>query len=317
VPDETPGLPGKPTITGVQPGNQRVIVSFDPPADDGGSPVTAYFVRTNQGQSTDSLDSPVTLMGLENGEPYTIAVAAANEVGQGPYSNYSAEVRPCTVPNPPAFLTATVDDGKTAVSFRAPGFDGGSPVTGYTVIARPGTQGSTPVTLDGQASPLTVTGLTNGITYGVSVVAHNVAGQSGPSAPEATVTPVKAPEPDEPWQPFPDCARFDIDKQINQAQLQDELQTALGYVIQLSMTRADPASPVAYLWIVPSSVARATVNEVIEAHVPDPNWGIPDAVRQYRDLVRRVVADPSITLTATELQIGVKGLISWTNSQHS
>lgn len=305
-----PSVPGKPVIDSATPGDGSATVSFETP-DDGGSPVTSYHVRTNQGQSTDALASPVTLIGLVNGQPYTITVRASNEAGDGPESDPSGQVVPRAVPSPPAFLTASADDGQSVVQFR-PSADNGSPIASYTVTLSPEDNSTPPITATGPASPLTVTGLANGTTYDVAVTAENGAGVSGPSSPRASVTPVGT-APDTPYQPFPDCARFDLTKTINQVQLNDEMNTAFGTTVQMTVTYDSPGMPSTqtggHLWVVPSTVDKAKVQAVVDAHVPDPNWGIPVEMREYRALLAKVQANPQVVLSADEMQAAVKGLL--------
>nr|WP_238482245.1 fibronectin type III domain-containing protein [Geobacter sp. AOG1] len=71
------------------------------------------------------------------------------------------------------------------MNFTAPASDGGMPILAYTVTSNPGGLSAT-----GAASPITVTGLTNGTPYTFTVTATNVAGTSAPSAASNSVTPV-------------------------------------------------------------------------------------------------------------------------------
>jgi hypothetical protein len=73
---------------------------------------------------------------------------------------------------------------QATVSFTAPTDNGGSAITGYTVTSTPGN-----ITASGVASPITVTGLTNGTAYTFTVHATNVVGDSAESAPSNAVTP--------------------------------------------------------------------------------------------------------------------------------
>lgn len=307
-----PTVPAAPVIDSVAPGDKSLVISFTVP-DDGGSPLTSITVRTNQGQSVDTLDSPVELLGVLNGEPYTVAAYATNAVGDGPLSAWSAAVVPRTVPGPPGFLSATTDDARTEVAFAPPADNGGDPVISYTATLTAQGVDEPAHTAVGPGSPLTVTGLTNGVTYTIAVTAENGAGTSVHSVPAATITPEAPPSPG-PWQPFPDAARFDVDKQINQTQLQSELETALGSTVQISVTRADPAALAGYLWVVPSTVDAGIVQQVLDAHVADPNWGVPASVRDYLDLVQRIVEDATVTLTDDEVQTLVKGLVTRMNA---
>src|SRR5262249_12117322 len=69
-------------------------------------------------------------------------------------------------------------------TFTAPASDGGAAITSYTVTSSPDGKTAT-----GPGSPLVVTGLTNGTSYTFTVVAHNVAGDSVPSAVSNAVVP--------------------------------------------------------------------------------------------------------------------------------
>ena len=87
-------------------------------------------------------------------------------------------------------MVATAGDGAATISFVPPASDGGSPITGYTVVADPGG-----LTTTGLASPIAVADLTNGVDYSFTVVASNAVGDGPASAPSNTVTPAPAPCP--------------------------------------------------------------------------------------------------------------------------
>ena len=73
--------------------NLRVTVSWQPPADDGGSAVLRYRVRYGTGdrwKSWVSVESPsLRLTGLRAKKKYVIQVRAVNAVGAGPKASYS------------------------------------------------------------------------------------------------------------------------------------------------------------------------------------------------------------------------------------
>lgn len=92
-----------------------------------------------------------------------------------------------TVPGAPTIGTATAGDASASVTFTAPASDGGSAITGYTVTSSPGG-----LTGAGSASPITVTGLTNGTAYTFTVTATNSVGTSSASAASNSVTPQAA-----------------------------------------------------------------------------------------------------------------------------
>ncbi|WP_396185930.1 FISUMP domain-containing protein [Flavobacterium sp.] len=87
-------------------------------------------------------------------------------------------------PGAPTNPVATVGNAQASVAFTAPTSNGGSAITGYTVTSSPGG-----FTASGASSPLTVTGLTNGIAYTFTVVATNALGDSVASTASAPVVP--------------------------------------------------------------------------------------------------------------------------------
>lgn len=89
-----------------------------------------------------------------------------------------------SVPGAPTGVTAVAGDTEATVTFTAPANDGGGTITSYTVTSAPGN-----ITATGSDSPITVTGLTNGVEYTFTVVATNSAGDSAESEPSNAVEP--------------------------------------------------------------------------------------------------------------------------------
>jgi hypothetical protein len=188
------GTPTAPTGVTVAGGNGQVLVSWTP-ADGNGSAITNYDVVASPGPrgcNTDTTSCTVPL--LTNGTPYTFTVTATNSLGTGPASPPSASATPATVPGAPTSVVATAGNGSASVSFNAPSSNGGSDIESYTVTAADST---TPAnggeTATGSASPLNVTGLTNGDSYTFTVTATNGVGP-GAGATSAAVIPATVPD---------------------------------------------------------------------------------------------------------------------------
>lgn len=91
-------------------------------------------------------------------------------------------------PGAPTGVSATAGNTQATVSFTAPISNGGAAISSYTVTSSPGGFTGT-----GTASPISVSGLTNGVSYTFTVQASNVAGDSGASAASNGVVPIDAP----------------------------------------------------------------------------------------------------------------------------
>ena len=98
-------MPGAPTGVTATAGNAQATVTFTPPVNNGGSPITGYTVTSNPAGGVDvnggSTATTHTVTGLTNGTAYTFTVTATNAIGTGPPSAPSNSVTPATVPGAP------------------------------------------------------------------------------------------------------------------------------------------------------------------------------------------------------------------------
>jgi len=97
-------------------------------------------------------------------------------------------------PSAPQNVTATAGDNKVKVTWDPPVFDGGSPITGYTVTAFRNSS-NFKASFGASATSGTIRSLPNGKTYSVIVVAKNANG-AGSASPAISVTlPAVEPPP--------------------------------------------------------------------------------------------------------------------------
>jgi hypothetical protein len=95
-----------------------------------------------------------------------------------------------TAPDAPTGVAAVAAAAAADVSWTAPASDGGSAITGYTIIPD---DGSPLAGVAAASSPHTVTGLTDGTAYTFTVIATNAVGDSVPSGASAPATPTAPP----------------------------------------------------------------------------------------------------------------------------
>jgi large repetitive protein len=178
-------LPGTPPIfTSSPPANGSVGVGYTHNYTASGSPAPTFSLQAGAFPTGLSLNGTT---GVLSGTP----TAAGNFSGNVNATNTSGVVGQtfsitiaAQLPGAPTIGTATAGNAQASITFTPPASNGGSPITGYTASCSPG-----PVTANGAASPITVTGLTNGTLYTCSVRAINAAG-TGPASGTVTVTPV-------------------------------------------------------------------------------------------------------------------------------
>ena len=195
-----PSAPVQPTVVGLI---GSIEVSFVPPFD-GGSPLTKFTAACTSsdggaaGLGVD-VSSPVTVSSLTAGKTYTCTVFASNANGDGPASVASAPVTLIAVPDAPAPPSLTPGTASVIVAFTPPSSDGGSPITGYTA-ACVSSDGGTPGSATGTASPIVVHALSSSKTYTCTVFASNANGNGAVSPASAPVVTLEA-VPDPPAAP--------------------------------------------------------------------------------------------------------------------
>ena len=199
APGGVPSAPLNATAVNVSPGG-NAQVSWNPPANPGGV-ITQYTVTSSTGSKTCTYTGPFgagetdtcTVTGLTIGTSYTYTVKATNQSGTSPASAASNAVVSSTLPSAPTSPSASTGNGTAAVAFTGDtttATEGGIAISGYTVTAtdvtNPANGGQT---ASGTASPVTVTGLTNGDSYTFTVHATNANGNSTESVATAAVNP--------------------------------------------------------------------------------------------------------------------------------
>ncbi|BDA40522.1 probable fibronectin type-III domain-containing protein 3a [Coccomyxa sp. Obi] len=144
TPNTTALAPGVPKVIGSN--RASVSLSWTPPEDDGGSPVTKYEVEMEP-KSKAAIDGGMdkeyvtvyqgeaaacTVSGLRAGCIYRVRVRARNDSGYSPYSQPTDVGTAADVPGQPSAPAAASRTAHTlSVTWEPPAHDGGSPVLSY------------------------------------------------------------------------------------------------------------------------------------------------------------------------------------------
>ena len=117
-----------------------------------------------------------------------------------------------------------------------------------------------------------------------------------------TVTPEEIAATD----PFGNSKRFEVDKEINLAQLQHEIEEASGATLHMAFHPA-PGGESGTLYVSPGDAidGRAVVGK-IKSHHPDPLFGLSDDQRLHAEVMQKI-RDKQI-LTPEELTIALQAL---------
>jgi len=178
----------------VTPKGSQTITFTNPGAQNFGT--TPTLVATSTSGLTPSFSSSTTgVCTITSGGTLTFVTAGsctidADQAGDSAWNAAATVSRTFTVsavtPGAPTIGTATAGNTQATVTFTAPASNGGAAIIagGYTVTANPGG-----ATATGSSSPLTVTGLTNGVAYTFTVTATNAAGTGAASAASNSITP--------------------------------------------------------------------------------------------------------------------------------
>lgn len=175
--------PGSFTLNGV-PGSRHVGLNWEP------IPEAVYYQIYKDGVCVDTVSDRYSYMvaDLSNGTTYSFEIRAADDNDMVIAVSNQVVSTPAGLPEVPTGVTSIAGDGQVTVYFTPPSDDGGSTITGYVVTTSPGG-----ITVTGTESPITVTDLTNNVSYTFTVKAVNEIGESGESQPSNAVIPTASP----------------------------------------------------------------------------------------------------------------------------
>ncbi len=179
-PPDLPDAPARPTLRA---GTGQISVDWTAP-DDNGNAITRYELRYRLGAGVWQNTVPAgtatraTLTGLAGGT-YTVHVRARNAAGWSKFSPGARVTVPgADEPDKPAAPRVATGTGGLGVAWDAPD-DNGSAILAYQLRSKPrGRSSWTTYAASGADTVATITGLDNGVSYGVGVRAQNAGGWS-------------------------------------------------------------------------------------------------------------------------------------------
>ncbi|KAK7113116.1 hypothetical protein V1264_012463 [Littorina saxatilis] len=222
-PIETPGAPRGPLIAKNE-GRDSIVLSWQPPLDDGGTPITAYIIDKLDVQRGGWMRAARvagnvtshTLSGLIKDHDFNFRVYAENKAGVGQPLDLKTPIKAKSVYNPPSsprdFTATDIQEDSVMLRWSPPDSNGGLDILGYVVERRDvGRQQWSRV---GQTTPDVTTikarNLLEGRPYSFRVMAENLEGLSEPTTMLQPITPERLIEPPGPPQ---DLMCTDIDKE--------------------------------------------------------------------------------------------------------
>ncbi|MDR9396278.1 fibronectin type III domain-containing protein, partial [Pontimonas sp.] len=169
---------------------------FDDPAFSAGASVSSDREIT-YATSTSSVCGVDSSTGVINIKTVGDCTVTASSAGDDSYAAASDVTRTFTISpvlaGKPSITSVSFGDSSVTVAFGAPGSTGGDAIDGYQVVAT-SSGGSVTKPDCSTTSPCTITGLTNGEAYTLTIAAINAAGVGPASDSSPSITPATIPD---------------------------------------------------------------------------------------------------------------------------
>ncbi len=250
------------TATAVSP--IQINLGWNYPSDDGGTPITGYRIDVKVGnapyitleQDTDSSTRTYSHLDLTTDTQYSYKVYAINPAGTSSPSNEASAI-PSTSSSPPqskekpgpprSLLANPFSPTQINLSWQPPSNDGNSPITGYKIDVKKGTESYTTLSPNvGKNTKYSHTGVITGTNYEYRVYSINSIGTSTSSATASATTQAEEPEPVSKVPDFVDPkqgAQYYLDRYNNEVAYKEWFDTNFpDYTIEEAIELAIPGT---------------------------------------------------------------------------
>jgi titin len=192
-----PHAPSIPTNMFIVTKTTSLKITFSPPADNGGSVITKYFIQVKAktsptGKTVECMANPCVVTGLLSDTEYSVNIVVRNRdgfVGTYPIAN-SLKTAATVTPTSPRSTTVKPGNKQVTLKWTGPRSAGQSKLLFYVVRVYKLSNLKVPfkeVTVAANKSFGTIKGLTTGTKYVAKVFAYNSGGASAPT-PNLTFT---------------------------------------------------------------------------------------------------------------------------------
>ena len=208
----THNTPGVPTSTGATASGTGLVITWEQPNNDGGTPIEKYLIRYREANTTPWTKTETAggnrthmVPDQEPGTEYEFRIAAKNKVGDEPLSTRNTGTTAAIVPSEPTNVQAQAGTRTITMSWSPPDKDGGTSLTGYRIeLTKNG--GATliaTIDVDHTASQARFSNLTPNTLYEYQVTASNNVGPGDPSTVREIRTEALPPPPPPTARPTP------------------------------------------------------------------------------------------------------------------
>jgi titin len=186
--------PAQVKVTTLTASFESITVGFTAPLSNG-APITTYKYSLNGDPNyidANTTTLPLVITGLQNNVNYNVRIIATNSAGDSiPSLPFAKPVMFTYLPTLAPSLTSAIGGNQSAQLIFTPPVPRGAPITGYKYSLNGGT---TLLDASGLTSPITITGLTNDVSYNVLLYSNTAAGLSPASASRPFLPVYKVPD---------------------------------------------------------------------------------------------------------------------------